>query len=319
MINLKFISIILIEMNRASFFINNKALFGSYPSQDGVKELEQYGVRCFVDLTCSNEKGIEKYNTEYIYINYPIIDRRCPTNWRTFSQLVIKVADIIKNLNSDEKVYVHCRGGHGRSGVLVACLLCYLYKIHPADAISKTTKYHSKRKEMKEKWRKIGSPQTRSQKHFVTKFFEPLYIYNNYSSYFSTQFNNDTELSVSIPGIGKFPTATAAFYSYKDQSNIEYINNLKKCDNINEITKIYERCSGSTDWEYVKESVMYKVLQYKFDQHETILLYLLDTGLRPIICKSNDLFWGKMDNNGKNVLGKLIYKLRNKYYKNLAT
>jgi hypothetical protein len=32
---------------------------------------------------------------------------------------------------------------------------------------------------MKEKWRKIGSPQTRLQKNFVFKFFEPLYVCKN--------------------------------------------------------------------------------------------------------------------------------------------
>ena len=38
-------------MNYCSYFIKDKALFGSYPTQQSVEELEQEGVRYFVDLT----------------------------------------------------------------------------------------------------------------------------------------------------------------------------------------------------------------------------------------------------------------------------
>ena len=37
-------------MNNSSFFIKDRALFGSFPSQDSVSELETLGVRYFVDL-----------------------------------------------------------------------------------------------------------------------------------------------------------------------------------------------------------------------------------------------------------------------------
>lgn len=294
-------------MERTSHFIKNKALFGGYPLQEHVDLLESSGVRYFVDLTCIGEKRITPYTTKYEYLHYPIPDRRVPTNWVSFAKFIIKVGDIIKNLKTSQRIYVHCKGGHGRSGVVVACLLCYLYKLTPSDALSKTKKYHSRRKEMREKWRNMGSPQTRSQKHFVTKFFEPLYIYKNYTKYFSSGFNNDADISVMVPGFGFFPTATSAFNAFKDPSNIEYVGNLEMETNIAQIRKICASCRTREDWDNIRESVMYIVLRFKFNQHDFIRKNLLNTGLRPI-------FWGKFDNSSQNMLGKLLVKLRKKLY-----
>jgi hypothetical protein len=35
-------------MERSSYFIKDKALFGSYPTQESVEELEKEGVRYFI-------------------------------------------------------------------------------------------------------------------------------------------------------------------------------------------------------------------------------------------------------------------------------
>ena len=301
-------------MEHSSEFVKNKALFGSYPIQEHVDLFENHGVRYFIDLTLPGEKRITPYTTKYTYIHYPIHDRRVPTNWGSFARFIIKVGEIIKNLPSGDKVYVHCKGGHGRSGIVVACLLCYLYKITPSEALSKTTKYHSRRKEMREKWRRMGSPQTRSQKHFVTKFFEPLYIYKNYTKYFSAGFNNDADLSVMIPGFGLFPTATSAFNAFKDPSNTEYVGSLETETDVSRIHLISESCLPREEWVHIRESVMYTVLKNKFEQHNIIRKNLLDTGLRRIVVRSTDPFWGKLDNSGKNMIGKLLVKLRKELY-----
>jgi hypothetical protein len=282
-------------MDRCSEFIKDKAFFGPYPSHEYVKEYEENGVKFFIDLTFSNEKNIVPYITNYTYINYPIPDRRIPTNWKKFSNLIVRIGNILKSLNSNEKIYIHCKGGHGRCGILVACMLCYLYNISPSEAIDKTTIYHNTRKNMKEKWKKIGSPQTRSQKHFVSKFFEPLFIYNNCNN-FLNGLNNLTDGKVTIPGVGTFLTATLAFNSFKSIS-----------DNDIETNK----------WDDVKNSVMELILKYKFEQNTNIRYNLLQTGLRPIIVQSVDLYWGKMNDIGLNILGQIITKLREQFYNEL--
>jgi hypothetical protein len=283
-------------MDRSSEFIKDEALFGAYPSQECVDEYERIGVKFFIDLTFSNEKNIVPYKTNYTYINYPIPDRRIPTNWKNFSNLIVKIGNILKSLDTGEKIYIHCKGGHGRSGIVVACMLCYLYNLTPSEAIDETTIYHNRRKNMKEKWRKIGSPQTRSQKHFVSKFFEPLFIYNNCNN-FLNGLNNSTDGKVTIPGVGTFPTATVAFNSFKNISKDQNDNILK--------------------WDDVKNSVMELILKYKFEQNLNIRDNLLQTGLRPIIVHSTDLYWGKMDDVGLNMLGKIISKLREQFYNEL--
>ena len=304
-------------MERSSEFVKNKALFGSYPIQEQVEELEKSGVRYFVDLTCDGETKIIPYNTKHTYMRYPIKDRRVPTHWKSFAIFIIELANIIKSPNNKWKIYIHCKGGHGRAGVVVACLLCYLYGMSPPEALSETKKYHNMRKEMREKWRKMGSPQTRSQKHFVTKFFEPLYIYMNYTTYFSADFSNDADISVLIPGFGLFPTATSAFNSFKDPTNNDYVKKLEMYTDIDEIRKVIKNCPEPDDWNENRENYMYTILKLKFKQHDKLQIHMMNTGLRPIIVRSSDTFWGKMDNtSGKNMTGKILECIRKLLYKN---
>ena len=83
-------------MDKASFFVKNKALFGSYPTQKDIEEYEENGVIYFINLTENGEKGIEPYKTKYTYIHYPIKDMRIPTDWNSFAEFIIKVSNIIK-------------------------------------------------------------------------------------------------------------------------------------------------------------------------------------------------------------------------------
>lgn len=305
-------------MERSSYFIDNKALFGSYPLQEQVNKFESMGVRYFVDLTCEGEKKIIPYKTRYNYLRYPIPDRRVPTNWGSFSSFVMKVGKIVRKLGSKESVYIHCKGGHGRSGVLVACLLCYLYGMDPSEALSETSLCHGRRVEMREKWRKMGSPQTRSQKHFVSKFFEPLCVYNNYTKYFSSGFSNDAAISVMVPGFGLFPTAASAFNAFKNPVDTEYVKKLELVTDIEDINDIISEYPDDKEWCKIREEVMYKVLKLKFGQNDVIRSQLLNTGLRPIIVRTTDLYWGKLDNSGKNMLGKMLVKLRKKLYNTIT-
>ena len=67
-----------------------------------------------------------------------------------------------------------------------------------------------------------------------------------------------------------------------------------------------------SDWETVKEDVMYKALQAKFMQHEKLRRKLMETGDRKLIEHSpHDSYWGDGGNGtGKNRLGELLMKLR---------
>lgn len=305
-------------MDRSSYFIENKALFGGYPTQDSVRELEREGVRYFVDLTVDNEKKITPYKTDYVYIRYPIIDHHVPYNWKSFAKFIINISEIIENLEEGELLYLHCKGGHSRSGIVVASILCYMFNIPVNKSLEHTSRCHSVRKVMKDKWRKIGSPQTRHQKTFIYKFFEPLYFYKAYRVGITSGFSNFSLHPVEVPGIGIFPTSEAAFNAHKNLSDKEYVKKQMMSK-----TPIISKCLAnniepSQDWEEKKDEIMEKVIKLKFDQHENIRNRLINTGLRKIIAHTrSDSYWGDGDTTGENKLGKILEKVRNSYYKEM--
>ena len=67
-----------------------------------------------------------------------------------------------------------------------------------------------------------------------------------------------------------------------------------------------------SDWEEVKDDVMYVALYAKFTQHERLRWLLLDTGERKLIeHTSHDSYWGDGgDGSGQNKLGQLLMKVR---------
>lgn len=310
-------------MDTTSYFIKNKALFGSFPSQDTVEKLENIGVRYFVDLTFNGEKYIEKYSTKYTYIHYPITDRHVPTDWKSYSQFIILLSRIITHLKrlregdeeDHEKIYIHCRGGHGRSGVVVASLLCYLKNYTPDEALDKTSKYHNNRRVMRDKWRKIGSPQTSSQKYFIRRFFEPIHFYRAYKSGYTYGMSNFSLHTVTTE-LGTFPTAEAAFQAYKCPTNAEYVSKQLSAKTPFYSKQLGKKCQLRNDWYEVRDRIMLKVLRAKYEQHEDIRDSLLHTGLRPLVKRSNtDKYWGcGHDMTGINKMGVLLMKVRYDLY-----
>ena len=278
-------------MNYCSYFIKDKCMFGSFPTQESVNELEHEGVRYFIDLTYNEkENKITSYTTKYTYINYPIKDNYVPIDLTTFTVFIVKIAKIIKNL-TQEKVYIHCKGGHGRSGVVVSCLLCYIFKLTPYESLEYTTKCHNNRNSMRDKWRKIGSPQTYLQKKFVYKFFEPLKIYQTHKNSIYLGFSNLSNHPINFDENTIFETSEIA------------ISNL--------IEKFKDISFENIDKE--KINIIFNILEKKFNQYEIIRKNLINTGLRPLLYYS----FKKDDTDEKNIFGKILMKLRNKYYEKI--
>jgi hypothetical protein len=151
-----------------SEFIENQCVFGSYPTSEQLIDAEKWGINMLVDTTNDNEKKIVKYTTDLKVVRFPIKDRGVPENKHDFCRFIITLSD---HIESGRKIWVHCKGGHGRSGIVVASLLAYTKKISSMDAIILTTFFHSQRKKMREWWRCVGAPQTTEQKLFVHSLF----------------------------------------------------------------------------------------------------------------------------------------------------
>tara|TARA_B100001094_G_C18124575_1_gene768751 strand:+ start:74 stop:988 length:915 start_codon:yes stop_codon:yes gene_type:complete len=301
-------------MDHASFFIKNRALFGSFPTQESVEELEKEGVRHFVNLTHDYERKITPYRTNYNYISYPIKDHRIPEDTNKFAIFIMELCKIILSLKKNELLYVHCKGGHGRSGVVVSVILCHLFGLSPQQALEYTTKYHSKRIIMREKWRKLGSPQQYLQKNFVFQFCKPVIFHKATKVGPTAGFSNCSDHPVTIPKIGTFPTSEAAFQAFKDISNKHYVKKQQQAISPSVSKSLGNKIQVCAEWNEMMHKIMFNVLKYKFEQNEDIRMNLINTGLSPIIFSSKtELFWGSNENDGLNILGKQLVKIRSHY------
>ena len=308
-------------MNKSSYFIPDKALFGSYPSHEAAKELEEEGVCLFVNLTETVE-NLEQYKLSPTseMISFPIPDRKIPSDVLDYSLLIMKIVMHLANFKDGQKLYVHCKGGHGRAGIVVASLLCYYYNIEPNRALELTTRYHSERKEMRAKWRSIGSPQTVKQKQYVVKLFEPLRFYKAYKIGNTTGFSNFSSHSVYLEKFRiKFDTSEAAFNAYKDPKNIKYVESLANATTPFIAKDLSKRCVLRDDWYERREEFMTEVIYSKVLQHEDFRTNLIHSYLRPIIHHTRkDKFWGNgPDGGGQNILGKILMNIRHKLLKDL--
>ena len=78
---------------------------------------------------------------------------------------------------------------------------------------------------------------------------------------------------------------------------------------------IAQRLVISEDWTQNKEKIMKDIIRLKFDQHTQLRETLIRTGLRKIIFNSrrDDFFGVGQDQEGRNILGKILQDLREDY------
>ncbi len=181
-------------------------------------------------------------------------------------------------------------------------------------SLEHTTMYHSNRKTMREKWRKIGSPQTHQQKNFVHHLCKTINFYRAYKVGRTAGFSNFSAFPVNIEGFGKFPTSEAALQAYKDPHNVEYIRQQMTARSPLISKNLGSQINIRDDWEMVREETMYRILHKKFSQHIYLRHVLLATGLSPIVHSTRaDNVWGDGGGKGLNLLGKLLVRLRSEY------
>lgn len=260
-----------------SSFLDGIAYFGHYPSQAEVDHLEsQLGVSVFVDLTCASE-CLPEYTTQpdTLRIRLPIPDMHVPPDPVRFAALVVYLDTLLDNGTGPGpgyRLYVHCRGGNGRSGMLVASLLCLRHKISTAEALGLTRHYHSRRPGLKDKYRDSGSPQTMRQKSFVARLFAVHTLPCRSTHVHKAPFVTSAPVSVSFNG-NVYDTAAGAL--------------VENPDSLLEITHA------------------------KVREHPRLRAILLSTCLRHIIYSSSDLNMGiDRAGNGCNRYGRALMAVR---------
>lgn len=267
-------------METSSYFIMNKALFGGYPDNNKFKELKECGVKYYIDLVTISErkKLTQVYDTMGIeYLNYEIKDRFIPEDIYDYIKFIHKISNIINNLEEGEKMYIHCKGGHGRSGVVVSCILCYLFKFSSEKSLELTNKYHNSREVMKEKWRRIGSPQTDRQKDFVRRLFKPIYLEKIHLKNTYYPLNNNSNHSINIDNIF-YKNVNILYYSMKDK---KFYNQLCNSKHHHHFKQIIENITEN-NIRGKEDELILKAYKVKYEKYEDVRNILKKTLLKPI-------------------------------------
>ncbi len=308
-------------MNKYSVFLEGQGFFGSYPYEGDIETLQNHGIKYFVDLTCVDEELPEyTVSPECKKIKLEVYDRKVPYDLFAFTVVLLKCNQL---LNRGEKIYIHCKGGHGRSGILVACLLILQKNVSPEEAIEMTTQSHNAREGMKEKWKRIGSPQTISQKNFVGNLFKPFRFFKAYRhgktvglSAFSL---HPVECKI---GTSRhvFPHLEAAFQAHKKPHDNVYIEKLKKLAPVN-ARMLGKKQVVPRKWEKEQHKIMKKLLYLKCCQNAEVMTTVLNSGLRPFVEHTRtDRYWGDGgDGTGYNYLGKLWSEIRERLYDDILS
>lgn len=112
--------------------------------------LEQYKVTYIWNLLeDDNVANLEKQ--KFRVIHSPVIDFHIPKDKDLFHK---DVEYIIKLLNKGKNVYVHCYGGHGRTGMAILCI-CVKLGRDPQESLNQTRNL-------------IKGPETKLQIEFAT-------------------------------------------------------------------------------------------------------------------------------------------------------
>jgi len=180
-----------------NWLVRDRVLVGAYPRKRAqVRELLAVGVTSFVCLIAEDElarlepKGsyfaltadmvrelndervpnggprIERAHLEYLHL--PIHDRTVTDDARLRHLLDLLVVRFAQG----RAIFVHCRGGHGRTGVVASCLLARIYGLAAYDALILCQRLHDLRPDCLAKGEPYASPQTTDQRDQVYRIVD---------------------------------------------------------------------------------------------------------------------------------------------------
>lgn len=112
--------------------VDDCVILGAIPFCSDVSSLKELGVKCIINLCAESEGPValyEKYNIDYFAL--PTTDFTCPD----IENIEKGVSIIQKYKDKDQKVYVHCKAGRGRSATIVYCWLVCCRKYSLEDAM----------------------------------------------------------------------------------------------------------------------------------------------------------------------------------------
>lgn len=135
-----------------------------------IEQLINEGFTDFYDLTENFElpNYTQWLRPDNLYINFPIKNLSVPTSIKETYTLIQSISEISFRSNG-RKAYIHCYGGVGRTGMIVACLLAYYYHDYDYESVmerfQKVYKNYTKSVYM-------NAPETVTQREFIKQFIQ---------------------------------------------------------------------------------------------------------------------------------------------------
>lgn len=170
-----------------NYILSKRLMFGYYPGQPGldglfdnaIDKLLEVGCDVFVNTVPALEKKglydyvpyVKEHKSKSIFIDYPIEDGDVPVNTKSFQELICRIHDLYKE---GRTIYVHCAGGHGRSAVIVGCLLINMGFL-AEDVIFQLGKCHRTR----DHYPLFPCPHTKEQREFIRTYSSELICLNS--------------------------------------------------------------------------------------------------------------------------------------------
>lgn len=152
-------------------FAGEHPLFDIYKSsiRGNIPMLLKFGITVFLDLTQSYE--VPEYASflpsDVQRISFPIRNFDVPSSVESVMNLFRRLEQLIHE-RPHAKLYIHCHGGVGRTGTIVACYYIYFEHFSFEESLDKMKRKYAQ----SPRSRIMDAPETQSQVEFVRRFAE---------------------------------------------------------------------------------------------------------------------------------------------------
>lgn len=158
--------------NHSSIF-HGKIAFGKYPNDEEIAQLVSKGYSVILNLVPEEETKKAKVGYDMSkhpgveLISFPIDENKGPS-----SPIVDLIKKCVTLLSTDKKIYIHCKNGRGRTGVIVACIVGTYLDVGASIALDIVNEGHRKGHGAYKKWFRHSIPSHRAQMEFVIEFLD---------------------------------------------------------------------------------------------------------------------------------------------------
>lgn len=163
-------------MDLISTLIPERVYFGGYPTEQMMLELSKNRFTHIVNLTSEGEMPPYHFDESVEVFEFPIPDHSVPLDMFEYCHFVTVLRRILVN-DLSSKIYIHCRGGHGRSGMLCVSLWMLIQlETEVIRAIEYVNTCHISRNILREKWRTRRMPFNHVQSSFLHRIHKNIFL-----------------------------------------------------------------------------------------------------------------------------------------------